>query len=650
MAGFTFRRQPPTTDPEPEIAPVPPISSEVRRTALRAAVAHAGTRTITAAVSRVDLEGASWKAYKFGDREWQDDAWRLYDITGQLRFVANWVGSCVSRCILRVHEIDEHGDVGAVVDDPEISQLAAGPLGLGDARAEMLRLLGIDLFVPGEAFMIAESEGASDGSDLWWVVTARQIKKQGDMITVVRSPVHGGGTFTYRDGVDLILRCWTPHPHDTNEPDSATRSAIPDLREIEALRRREFAELDSRLIGAGIMFVPDSMDLPRAEDDPEGVDGFSAMLMRTMATSLRDRSSAAAMVPIVVTGPGPDIDKIKHVTFWSELSAQITTMRQNALTSLGESLDIPPEVLKGLGSSNHWSAWAISDEAVTTQIKPVLSRIASALTLGYLTPALESLGYDDPTRYTYQFDTSRLTTRPNRTADAVTYHERGLISDDATRNAGAWHDSDAPDLNEQARRLARELALAAPQIALSDPGIRELLGLPGAGLIAPISTEPVNQPANPVTQPEENGPPAQPITAEGPPTDQQTPPSVASTWSMGNHLTVAVSMAARRAMALAGGRLVSHRQRDRYATVPRYQLTACHGAVAVDQIPPLLRGAWPDLDLIANSYSLDHVALERLLTEFCSELLLRGIAYSDDLVVTMLAAPGVLHRLNRSTP
>lgn len=637
----------PDTDVAEDLTP--PIDPEVRRTAFRAAAAHsgAGTRTLTAAVSRVDLEGASWKAYKFGDREWQDDAWRLYDITGQLRFVANWVGSCVSRCILRVHEIDERGDVGAVVDDPEISQLAAGPLGLGDARAEMLRLLGIDLFVPGEAFMVAESEGGLDGSDLWWVVTARQIKKQGDLITVVRSPVHGGGTFTYRDGVDLILRCWTPHPHDTNEPDSATRSAIPDLREIEALRRREFAELDSRLIGSGIFFVPDSMDLPRAEDDPEGVDGFSALLMRTMATSLRDRSSAAAMVPIVVTGPGQDIDKIKHVTFWSELSGQITEMRQNALTSLGESLDIPPEVLKGLGSTNHWSAWAISDEAVTTQIKPVLSRIASALTLGYLTPALEALGYDDPTRYTYQFDTSRLTTRPNRTADAVTYHERGLISDDATRNAGAWQDDDAPDADEKARRLARELVLAAPQIALADSGIRSLLGLPDISVPDSTTAGPVaTTPTPPAIQPAENAPPAQPVPSDGEPADQQTPPPAASMYG----LDASVALAARRAMALAGGRLVSHRQRDRYPETPRHQLTACHGAVAVDQIPPLLRGAWADLDVIASCYRLDQVALEDMLTGFCTELLLRGMAYTDDLIVTLLSAPGVMRRLGGSKP
>lgn len=616
-----------------------PIDPEVRKKALQAAASP--RRSLTGAVSSFTLDGASWKSFKPGDRRWQEEAWRQYDITGQLRFVANWVGNCLSRCILRIHEVDADGNVGAIVEDPDIAQLGTGPLGVGDTRAESLRLAGIDLFVAGEAFVIAEAEGGADGSDLWWVVTARQIKKQGDMITVARPPVHGGGTFTFRPGVDLILRCWTPHPAETNEPDSSTRSAIPDLRKMEAIRKRELAELDSRLIGAGVFFVPDSMDLPRGEDDPEGVDGFSALIMRTMATSLRDRSSAEAMVPIVVTGPGADIDKIKHVTFWSPLSEHLTSMWQNTLVSLGEDLDVPPEVMTGLGGSNHWSAWAISDSAINEQIKPVGSRVASAFTLGYLWPALEAMGID-PEKYTYQFDTSLLTTRPNRTADAVTYYGLGLISEDVARNAGAWGDSDAPTEEEQARRFARELALAAPQIALADPGIRELLNLPALETLPALESGGGTQPDAPEPI-EENGPPAQPVNADGPPVDPQTPPPVAGMAG----LDVAVTLMTRRAMSLAGGRLVSHRQRDRYPNTPRYQLSSQHGPVDPERVPSLVAGAWSDLELIAGCYNLDPSRLTALLTGFCRELLVRGIAYSDDLVVDLLRVPGVLRDLRR---
>jgi hypothetical protein len=309
---------------------------------------------LTAAVATVQLDGVAWRTWRFGDRAWQREAWRLYDITGQLRFVANWVGNSVSRCRLYVAEVDESGEAGDEAEDPEIASLAAGPLGQGPAKDEALRLLGINLFVVGEAYIVAEADGIAPGEDRWFVVSSRQIRRSGDQITIRRSQLHGGGDMIYRPDVDLILRVWTPHPADTDEPDSPTRSAIPDLREIEAIRKREFAELDSRLSGAGLLPLPEGIDFPRGDDDPPGVEGFSRLLMRAMATSLQNRASAEAMVPIMFTVPGEFLDKIKQVTFWSELSDQLLPLREAAIRSLAQSLDVPAEILLGMGDTNHW--------------------------------------------------------------------------------------------------------------------------------------------------------------------------------------------------------------------------------------------------------------------------------------------------------
>lgn len=629
----SYRRQ-----AKAEAERIGPVDKTVRRTAL------------TAAVARVEMSG-SWKTYKFKSRDWQDESWRLYDITGQLRFIANWAGSMLSRCILRVHEIDEQGNFGQIVQDPEIAQLGSGPLGVGDTRSEALRLCGIDLFTAGEAYLIAESGGGQDGDDLWWVVTSRQIKRQGDTITIPRSPIHGGGIFTYRDGIDLILRCWTPHPADTMEPDSSVRSAIPDLRKLEAIRKREFAELDSRLTGAGVLFLPDSLDLPTADDDLDGRDGFAALIMRTMSESLRDRSSAESMVPIIVQGAAEDINAVKHMTFWSPISEQLGEMWKNTLGSLGESLDVPPEVMQGLGGSNHWSAWMISDSAINEQIKPLGARVAAALTVGYLWPALEAMGIESPTQYGYQFDASHLALRPNRSADAVTYHQMGLISDETARNAGAWIEDDAPDPMERARRLARELLLAAPDVALSDPGIRQLLEIPGtaaASTTTPKAIEPIKPPQN-------GGTPNTLPSAETKTPNQETPPGLnaaaasATTPATLSGLSTAMSLAARRAMTLAGQRLIPHRQRSRYEGTPRYQLAAMHGPVTSDRVSDLLIGAWSDLDIIAKSYELSEERLRDLLQSMCSELLTRGIPYSDDIVTDMVAAGDVITRLRRTS-
>lgn len=593
-------------------------------------------KTLTAAVSRLSLDGASWKSFRFGDRAWQADAWRLYDITGQLRFVANWVGNSVSRCDMYVAELAPDGKAGAAAKDPEIAALSAGPLGAGDNRAEALRLLGIDLFVPGEAYIIVEAGGAENGDDLWWVVTSRQIKRTGDQISVVRSPMHGGGTMKYRDGVDLILRVWTPHPADTSEPDSPTRSAIPDLREMEALRKREFAELDSRLAGAGLLALPDSLELPRGDDDPAGAAGFFAYLMRAFARSLRDRSSAEAMVPIMITGPADDIEKINHVTFWSELSDQIGPMREGALRNLAQSLDIPPEVLLGLGGTNHWSAWAISDEAVQTQIKPVLSRIAAALTIGYLHPALEALGVENPQRYVYQFDTAPLTTRPNRIADALNLHDRSLLSDEATREAGAWGEESAPSVDERTRRLLEKLLLTNPDAVLGDQALRTCLGLPewcGEVGAEEAPGETVSMPPGQEEIVEERTPPEQPAPSDGQPESPAGKPELA----------VVAQLAARRALALLGTRLVPHSKRP--DGVPRYQLHVHHGPVADGKLIKVSLGGWADFDDVVAGIGVDHEAFRKVIDEYCTDLVTRGMAHDDRLLADLIAAPSTRKRL-----
>lgn len=614
--------------PDEALYPKPAMASDKRQ------------RSLTASVSRFQMGDASWKTFKFGNRSWQDEAWRLYDVVGQIRFVSNWVGSRLSRSIMRVHVVGPDGNTGEVVDEKsdngiEVAEFASGPLGVGDARAEALRLLGICLFVVGEAFIVAEADGGQSGEDSWFVVTARQIKRTGDQITITRPPVVGGGTMIYRDGTDLILRVWTPHPADTTEPDSPVRSSIPPLRLIETIMKRKFAELDSRLTGAGILFVPDTLDFPPSDEDDEetGTSSLSATLMKTASTSLQNRQSAEAVVPIIISGPAEDLEYIKHITFWTELSAQLDASEERATIALAQSLDIPPEVILGLGASNHWSAWAISESAVNEHIAPLAARIASALSTGYLQPGLETIG-EDPGAYVYQFDLSALTARTNRTADAVEYHKLGLVSDAVAREAGAWDETDRPDDSERLYRLALSTLTASPQVALADPGIREILGIPG-------------QPAMPATG-NQAGPTGQgdgqpPAGTEGPPANvpSGTDRAPAETAAIG--LSTAVKLATRRAMTLAGQKLVPHGRRP--AGTARHALAAVAGPVPSDRLPSLLSSGWDDLQLIADDYGLDITALRCLLDEFCGSLLARGIPYDDDLIDELLAAPGVLGRL-----
>lgn len=611
------RRQPPPPPPEPTTP-----------------VGHAAA--LTAAASHVTLDAAAWRDWRFGDRAWQADAWRLYDITGPLRFVANWVGKSLSRCRLYVTELDEAGNPTVETEDPVIAALANVPFGSGPARTEALRLAGVDLFVSGECYVIGEAAGGTGGADAWWVVTGRQIKRRGDTITVSRPPKHGGGTLTYRPGQDIIWRVWSPHPNDTQEPDSPVRSAIPDLREIEVLRKREFAELDSRLAGAGLLLVPDTIDLPRAANDPPGAAGFTTLLTRTMATSLRDRADASAVVPIIVSGQPDALDKVRHVTFWSELSEQLLPLRKQAIDSLALSVDVPPEVLTGLGASNHWSAWEVSREAINIHITPVGDQLTDALTRAYLAPALEVIGYD-PARYAYRLDTAPLETKANRGADGLAGYQAGLLSEDAARIAGAWGDADAPTPAERLRRLAERLFLTNPDAVLASPPLRAALGLPATATTT--GGEPTGQPPAepPVTQPPGRDIPTQPVPS------QTSPPAAA---------TAVARYAVRRALGVAGGRLVPHRQRDQWPGTPRHDLHTRSHPAGVDPttIPRLLAGAWDDLpDALADT-GIDPDTLTGILHDVATTCLTHARPYRDQLVDDALTARGHHTRARRPCP
>lgn len=596
-------------------------------------------QALTASVSTVRMDAAGWQEWKFGARAWQAEAWRLYDIVGPLRFVANWIGNSVSRCRLYVAEVNENGEPADEVKDPEVAQLAGGFLGQGPAKDEALRLLGICLFVAGEGYIVAEADAADGGGDRWFVVSGRHITRKGQQIVIRRSQINGGGDMVYREGVDLIIRVWTPHPDDADEPDSSARSAIPELRKIEVIGKRVFAELDSRLAGAGVLLLPDNIDFapppvePGKEPLQANASSFSVLLQRTMATSLQDRSSAEAMVPLVATVPADSVDKIKHLTFWTEISNQLIPLADAAYRALGMSLDIPPEILQGQADSNHWSAWQTSDDAITTQIKPVLSRIADGGTSGYLFAALEELGKDS-TKHVFNFDAAPLATRPNRVADALKFYDEGLISGDTAVREGAFTDDDRPDENEKQKRFAERAVQGAPTL-IQDPALRELLGLPP---LPPISAPGVVPPAPPAQ-------PANPAPEPAPVKDPQSPPEETPQTEETAALVAVSKLAMHRAMALAGGRLVPRQQRDRYKGVDRHQLhTRCSG-VSRSRADELLRGAWTDLPTVAEDLYVDAAAYETLLHDFAADLLTRGIAYDPadlrDLIVAEMRGHGL---------
>lgn len=587
---------------------------------------------VVAAATQLALDGTSWKNWKFGDQKWQEESWRHYDICGELRFVANWIGNAISRCRLYVAELDDAGRPGDEVDDVDLQIIAETMFGGPTGRAEAQRALGIHLSVPGEAYIVAESVADSD-EDVWYVVSTSEIKRQQDRIKVTRSNVYGGGDRELEEGKDLLIRVWTPHPRRYDYADSAVRAVLPILREIEQLTKHVFAQIDSRLAGAGLLLLPDSVDFPRGDDDPEGIAGFMKVLSRTMGTALANREDASSLVPVMATVPAEIVDKIKHLTFETPLNNAALELRQEAIRRLALSMDVPPEVLLGQGSANHWSAWQIEESAIKIHIVPVLSRIADALTDAYLKPALEAQGVD-PDEYTFWYDTGPLTQRPDRQEEASELHEKGLLSDQTMREAGNWSEDEAPKDDEVNRRFAVELIRLKPDL-LSNAALVKLAGLPDD-----VVMEPPPQPGlgGPPPMEELPPPPGQDERAlPAPPAEGASPAQnglTASSYRLASvvhdvALEVGADLVVRRALEVAGKRLLTRAARveGKCHGTPAHLLHTQLKVLDHSHAVSLLAGAFDHVDDLATRVGVKPDDLTRSLDMYCRELLLRGAAH-----------------------
>ncbi len=602
---------------------------------------------LAGATAVVDLgSDSSWRTWKFGNKDWQAEGWRLYDIIGELHMLSGRIGDSVAKARLYVTEVDDTGEETGEVEDESIKRLAAVPLGTGAQRDDCLRLAGIDLAVGGECWIVGEGAATSpekaEGS--WFVVTGAALSRVGDEISVRRPQQRGGSKLVLTDGVDILIRCWRPHPNDTDQADSFTRSAIVPLREIELLTKREFAELDSRLTGAGILFVPEGIDFPRLESDPEGLAGFMAYMQRAASASMTNQGDARSMVPIMATVPDQmmeHLDKIKPLNFWSDLSAEIAPMKVAAIERLASFVEIPAEVLTGIGQANHWTAWLISEEG-TKWIQGYLSIISDALTRGFLRPALLSMGNPNPEKYAFAFDVSALAAKPNRLEDALQLHDRFLLSDVEAVKAGAFDEAQMPSIAERVQQILLKLIVADPSL-ITDPAVQAALGLPQVVSVASTAA-PAPDDEDDDDPPAIEGPPSEGDAGEARAitaaldsrirTLQSAPPSPGAVFNASAKLIV------YRALELAGGRLTTPAERKptgRWGSVPRHELHSKVGPITPDKAESVLAGAFNHIALTADDLGVDAADLDRLLRGYVTELLTRGMPHHDDLLFAALS-------------
>ena len=623
-----------------------------RRKAIEATpVVHDSGASLVASAARIrNLDGQGWKIYKFGDVSWQTEIWRLYDVIGELRFLADWIGSACSRVRIYVAEVDKNGRIQKEVTDKKIAGLADNLFGGPTQKAELIRLLGINLTLVGDAYIIGRSTDDPE-SDEWFVLSCSELKRYARTGVI---------EFTSYDGMpekldperDMIIRVWTPHPRRTMWAQSPTRAAMPMLWEIERLTRYVFSQIDSRLVSAGLLPIPKDVSFPDEDADIPGAEGLAQALMKAGSRSLKGEGTAAGVIPMIVEMPLEALGKIDLVQFGSELSHQALELRQEALRRFATAMDVDPSILSGAGEANHWGAWQIMEGQIKVHIEPLMTRICDAVTKAYLKAALKAIKAD-PDRYVFWYDTAPLVVRPERGKEAREMYKEGIISRETVITLNDLKLSDVPDEEEDNRLFIRELMLRDANL-FQVPAVRKLAGISDE-LLPPDTVFPQQGGAGPPPPP---APPTGISTVPGQalPTGSEAqnapggpPPAAAMGLAAAAsvapiNLFVIANATVLRAMELAGKRLAGNSHRHQFAC-PAYEFHTKIKVTGEDHAVRLLNGAWDHLSVLAEQVdpTLDVTGLKAALDQYCSTLLTRGIPHQVDLLGEYLHRSGFLN-------
>lgn len=395
-----------------------------------------------------------------GQWSWQRTAWEAYASIGELHYAINYLAQAASRARLYVGTPAPNAASAPVpTDDDPIAQGLLEDLGSDfTAHAELINTMAIQLGVAGESFVIGIDDPKDPAAERTWIAASSdQLKLAGDSVYLRTSP---STQVELPDDSTLIIRVYFKDARFSWEPTSHVRALLPDLARLQALNSHILATTDSRLAGAGVLFIGDSVSPPPGSpgDESEQEDPFVDGLMKAMITPITDRNSAAAVVPYCVRVPDESLDKLKHVTFWTPFDENIPTLIELTLKKIAIGLNVPPEILLGIGDTNHWSAWAIDENVVKLSVEPMLGVICQVFTCEYMRPAYKALTNAQCDSVIW-YDTTELTQRPNKSEEALKLHDKGLVSDEATRRETGFGEEDAPTKAEKLETVLWALAL-----------------------------------------------------------------------------------------------------------------------------------------------------------------------------------------------
>lgn len=456
-------------------------------------------------------------------KPWQIEAYRQVNICGEARYSATLFAAMAGRAEIGISDAQAlSGKANWINTGDEVDTLAELAPTVRE-RSKLIRDYMLHYIIAGECYLIARERVDTDpgyiqppvGFDTWdeylretvsvvdvldpdfdpdtlvtenpnvtnpiWeIVAVTELQKIGTGSGQQWRVRHDNENWINLKTDDPVIRMWNPDPEDRREAWSPFRSLLPTLKEIEWLTKHIFTQVRSRLMSAGVWFLPDNLTFP--PPPPDAVEGGAEAIAKLNEAEQFMLSLAAISeqvldgdeisMPAVVMASElalAQVEQDKLIKFWSEIDDKAMILRSDAVRRFALGMDLPPEQVLGssglavtgaggsAGSVNHWGVWANEEQTISAHIEPALDNFVGTLTAAFL----RSVHPD--TEYVIAYDTATLRLRQDRSKESIELWDRGLLKGEIVlRETGFDPQKDKMDAEEHKIWLLGKLVSGTP--------------------------------------------------------------------------------------------------------------------------------------------------------------------------------------------
>jgi hypothetical protein len=181
---------------------------------------------------------------------------------------------------------------------------------------------------------------------------------------------------------------------------------------------------------------------------------------------MEDPGSPAAHFPVLLEIDSKFIEGLRAgvIHFDRDVDSKLVERIDYLVRRFSQGIDLPPEIVTGKADSNHWTAWAIAQDVISSHVGPMAATLCEDLTTGLIWPTLDSLGMgtEDRVQYGVWFDPTDLAVDPDRSKNFKDGFDRFAVSWDSYRQSIGATDQDAPDDKEIAFRHSLGFRVPVP--------------------------------------------------------------------------------------------------------------------------------------------------------------------------------------------